>query len=147
MQRARVLVATLWAGNLWTIGYVVAPTLFATLADRVLAGTVAGSMFRTGAWLSILFALLMLALLRADAKNLPAPRRRMLCGIVLAMLVVTLINYFGIQPVVAALREAAGPGGIDASPFKRQFGLLHGASMLLYLMQSVLAACLIWKQA
>ena len=27
---------TLWVGGLWTIGYVVAPTLFSTLADRQL---------------------------------------------------------------------------------------------------------------
>ena len=30
---------TLWIGALWTVGYVVAPTLFSTLSDRALAGT------------------------------------------------------------------------------------------------------------
>ncbi|MES2016126.1 MAG: DUF4149 domain-containing protein, partial [Pseudomonadota bacterium] len=52
-SKARLLLITLWAGSLWTIGYVVAPTLFATLHDRVLAGVIAGSMFTSQAWLSM----------------------------------------------------------------------------------------------
>ncbi|MEG2963340.1 MAG: DUF4149 domain-containing protein, partial [Janthinobacterium sp.] len=35
LTRLRILVATLWAGSLWTIGFIVAPTLFGTLSDRV----------------------------------------------------------------------------------------------------------------
>ena len=63
LSRLRILVATLWAGSLWTIGFVVAPTLFATLSDRVLAGNIAGSLFRVEAWLSIACAVLLLAYL------------------------------------------------------------------------------------
>ena len=37
---------TLWIGGLWTIGYIVAPTLFYTLSDRVLAGALAGNCSR-----------------------------------------------------------------------------------------------------
>ncbi|HEX7634207.1 MAG TPA: DUF4149 domain-containing protein, partial [Noviherbaspirillum sp.] len=51
--RARLLIATLWVGSLWTVGYLVAPTLFATLSDRALAGMIAGSIFRLEAWLSV----------------------------------------------------------------------------------------------
>ena len=36
---------TLWIGGLWAVGYLVAPTLFYTLADRALAGMVAGKLF------------------------------------------------------------------------------------------------------
>mgnify|MGYP003498814527 CR=1 FL=1 len=53
MPRLRLLVATLWAGSLWAVGYLVAPTLSATLADRKLFGTIAGSMFNSQAWLSV----------------------------------------------------------------------------------------------
>ncbi|MDC8756297.1 DUF4149 domain-containing protein [Janthinobacterium fluminis] len=146
LARLRVVVATLWAGSLWTVGYLVAPTLFATLSDRALAGSIAGSMFRNGAVLSAAFALLMLALLRRDAAGLAPRRRRLLTGLVLAMLACVLLNYLGIQPLIAAIREAAGPGGLDASPQRKLFGMLHGVSMLVYLAQSALAAVLIWKQ-
>ena len=39
------ILLTLWVGSLWAIGYIAAPTLFATLEDRALAGTLAGAMF------------------------------------------------------------------------------------------------------
>jgi hypothetical protein len=81
-----LLVATLWAGSLWAVGYLAAPTLFATLSDRVLAGTIAASLFKNQAWLSIACALVMLVLLWAtngtggifagSAANMAAKARR-----------------------------------------------------------------------
>ena len=146
-RRGRQYVSTLWAGSLWTVGYLVAPTLFATLADRVLAGTVAASMFRSQAWLSIACALALLAMLQWGARELDAARRRTLMVTVAAMLACTLVIHFGLQPSMAALREAAGPGGVTIAAAKTRFGILHGASSLLYLIQSVLAGFLIWKQS
>ncbi len=58
----RTLLVTLWVGSLWAIGYLAAPTLFATLADRMLAGSIAGSLFRVEAWLSVVCGLLLLGL-------------------------------------------------------------------------------------
>lgn len=140
-MRARWLVATLWAGSLWTVGYLVAPTLFATLSDRVLAGTVAASMFRSEAWLSIACALLMLALLQGA--SIEAGRRRGLCWIATAMLACTLVIHLGLQPMMAALRETAGAAGVLESAARARFGMLHGVSSVFYLLQSVLAGLLI----
>jgi hypothetical protein len=146
LTRVRLLVATLWAGSLWTVGYLVAPTLFATLADRVLAGTVAASMFRSEAWLSIACALAMLVLLMV-AKGLDAKRRRLLVLLAVAMLVGTLAVHFGLQPLMAELRAAAGPGGVMESAAKTRFGVLHGISSVIYLVQAVLAGVLVVKNA
>ena len=134
MERARLLIATLWVGSLWAIGYLAAPTLFATLYDRVLAGTVAGSLFRTEAWASVACAILLLAL-QVRQKRL-----------VLAMLACTVVGYFGLQPFMAALREGAGPGGVMASDAHTEFAVLHGLSMAIYLVESVLGALLILTQ-
>ena len=77
LSRLRLLVATLWAGSLWTIGFIVAPTLFGTLSDRVLAGNIAGSMFRAEAWLSIACALVLLvAGLARDGRRAAVPAQR-----------------------------------------------------------------------
>jgi hypothetical protein len=141
--RTRCLIAALWAGSLWTVGYLVAPTLFATLADRVLAGTVAASMFHSQAWLSIACALLLLVMLQVGM--LEAKPRRTLLMLTLAMLLGTLAVHFGLQPLMGALREAAGPGGVMESSAKSRFGMLHGISSLIYLVQSVLAGLLVWK--
>ena len=145
LSRVRFLVATLWAGSLWTVGFVVAPTLFATLSDRMLAGTIAGSLFRVEAWLSIACALILLALLQWGAGALEPKRRRLLGALVLAMLVCTLVSYFGITPLMAELRAQA-PSGVMDDAMRSRFGMLHGVSTLIFAVQSLLAGVLIWKQ-
>lgn len=145
LLRIRLLIATLWAGSLWTVGYLVAPTLFATLADNMLAGTIAGRMFRVEAWLSVFCAVVLIALVRfsSDAEN--RGKGRVLIWLAIAMLACTLIGYFGLQPFMAALRESAGPGGVMDSEARMQFGLLHGIASVFYFVQSLLAVALVLK--
>jgi hypothetical protein len=144
MTRTRLLVATVWAGSLWTVGFLVVPTLFRTLSDQVLVGTIAASLFNVQAWLGMACALALLALVWAGGY---APRaRRTLLLIVLAMLACTVVVHFGLQPMMEQLRAAAGPGGVMASALKARFGMLHGVSMSIYLVQSGLAVWLLLKQ-
>jgi hypothetical protein len=147
LGRVRFLVATLWAGSLWTIGFIVAPTLFGTLSDRVLAGNIAGSMFRAEAWLSIACALVLLALLQWSPGALELKRRRLLGALVLSMLVCTLLSHFGITPLMAELKaQAQGSSGIMDEAMRSRFGMLHGVSTVIFAVQSLLAGVLIWKQ-
>lgn len=147
LARVRILVATLWAGSLWTIGFIVAPTLFATLSDRVLAGNIAGSMFRAEAWLSIACALVLLALLQWSPGALELRRRRLLGALVLSMLVCALLSHFGISPLMAELKaQAQGSSGLMDEAMRSRFGMLHGVSTVIFAVQSVLAGVLIWKQ-
>ena len=145
LARVRLLVVTVWVGSLWTIGYVVAPTLFTTLDDRVLAGTIAGRLFRVEAWLSVACAIILLILVRAFSSDLGGNQRRTCAWLLLAMLVCTLLGYFGLQPFMAALREASGPAGVMDSEMKMKFGLLHGVSSAIYLVQSLLGVALVIK--
>ncbi|MBA5635841.1 DUF4149 domain-containing protein [Duganella sp. LX20W] len=145
LARARLLVATAWAGSLWTVGYLAAPTLFGTLSDRVLAGTIAASLFHVQALVSIACALLLLLLLWLDKTGVPGARRTTVV-LALVMLACTLVSHFGLQPEMAALRAAAGPGGVMESAAKGRFGMLHGISSSIYLFQSLLAAWLVVKQ-
>ena len=147
LARLRLLVATLWAGSLWTIGFIVAPTLFATLSDRVLAGNIAGSMFRAEAWLSIACAVVLLALLQWSPGALEPKRRRLLGALVLSMLVCALLSHFGISPLMAELKaQTQGSSGIMDEAMRSRFGMLHGVSTLIFAVQSLLAGVLIWKQ-
>jgi MFS family permease len=145
MLRAQLLVATLWVGSLWTIGYVVAPTLFSTLSDRVLAGTIAARLFRVEAWLSVGCAAVLMALVLLGNAADHLRRRKVLLAIVAAMLACTLVGYFGLQPMMAALREAAGPTGVMESAERTKFGILHGISAAIYLVQSLLGVALVLK--
>lgn len=130
-ERARLLVTTAWVGSLWTVGYLVAPTLFATLSDTALAGTLAGRLFYVVACFSIGCALLLSAISLYQYKRLPR--------LVLGMLLCTLIGYFVLYPLMANLRAA----GLTNPEIKWQFGLLHGISSGVYLMQSMLGAMLV----
>lgn len=143
--RVRLLIVTLWVGSLWTIGYVVAPTLFATLPDRMLAGTIVGKLFRVEAWLSVACAILLIFLIRFTSSEEKPKVRKHMSWLALGMLACTLIGYFGLQPFMSALREAAGPGGVMEPGARTQFGILHGMSSAFYLIQSLLGGALVWK--
>ena len=142
LPAARLLVTTLWAGSLWTVGYLVAPVLFSTLPDRALAGSIAGSIFRIEAWLSVGCGLVLLVLVVFDDAS---RERRSLLRLIVVMLLCVVVGYFGLQPWMAALREAAGPSGVMEGAARTQFGILHGVASLIYLFQSVLAVVLVLK--
>lgn len=145
MLRAQVLVATLWVGSLWTISYIVAPTLFAMLPEKALAGTIAGELFRIQAWLSIVCAAVLMSVLIFGHAGDGSRHGKILLSIVSAMLICTLIGYFGLQPEMAALRESAGSGGVMDPDVRMKFGVLHGISAGFTLLQSLLGIALILK--
>jgi hypothetical protein len=142
LVRLRLLVAVFWAGSLWTIGYLVAPTLFATLHDSALAGTIVGSLLVREAWVSIACAALLFILV-STAGALDAVQKRRLLSVIGVMAACALAIYLGVQPAMAALKEAAGGMPMRQSPQWTQFAILHGVSQLLYVVESVLAAVLV----
>lgn len=138
------LIVALWVGSIWTVGYLVAPVLFATLADRALAGTVAGSIFASEAWLSIAAALLLLTISWVMTALIENRRQKLFQMTVIAMLVCTVVGYFGLQPFMSAIRQAAAlAGGIMTPEQKQHFGWLHGLSSALFMVQSMLGIWLL----
>jgi hypothetical protein len=140
---ARLLLAALWAGSVWAVSYLAAPSAFAVL-DSTQAGNVVGVMLTRSAWLAIALAVL-LGLLVARAADLDARRKRWLMGLIAGMLACSLIVYLGLQPMMAAIRESAGPAGVRASKQWGTFAALHGVSQVLYLAESILGAILVVK--
>lgn len=122
----------------------VAPTLFATLADRVLAGTIAGSLFRVEAWLSLVCAVLLLVLIWRMLDEAGNGRKHSL-RLVGGMLLCTVVGYFGLQPFMAAIRETAALTGGMSPDARLNFGILHGVASGIFLIQSLLGAALIVK--
>jgi hypothetical protein len=143
LANARLLLAALWAGSVWAVSYLAAPSAFAVL-DSTQAGNVVGVMLTRSAWLAIALAVL-LALLVARAADVDARRKRWLYGLIVGMLACSLVVYLGLQPMMAAIREAAGPAGVRASPQWGTFAALHGVSQVLYLGESILGAILVVK--
>ncbi len=140
----RSLLVTVWAGSVWTVGYLAAPTLFATLADRTLAGTIAGSLFRVEAWLSVACGLLLLGILALDRGFV---NRRSCRWLVVIMLACVAVGYFGLQPFMAELKASAAlHGGVMDEAARARFGMLHGVASVIYLLQSIAALVLVLRQ-
>jgi hypothetical protein len=145
-HRLFLLLTVIWAGSLWTIGYLVAPTLFSVLPSRETAGMIAGHLFRHEAILGITVGVLQLVLCNVLIRR-GAARYRSLRWIVLAMLICVLAGHFGVQPFMEGLKVKAQAlnVGVSESPYKSEFGMLHGVSSVIYLVQSLLALVLVWR--
>ena len=143
IPRLRVLLVTFWVGSAWTIGYVFAPLLFATLTDRAQAGTLAGLFFKAEAWISLICGASLLAILWAEREN---PTRTLQIKLVIVMMLCAVIGYFGLQPYMAELRAiAAQSGGIMDDAMRTRFGVLHGVASVIYLLHSLLGVGLVLK--
>ena len=127
------ILLTLWIGGLWVVGFVVAPTLFATLPETAMAGTVAGSLFGSISRIGLLCgsALLLLAWLQRGCGE----RRRELLVIAL-MFVLIVAGEFVLAPMIGELRTAGQTGS-------ERFGQLHGLATVMYGINCLLGLVLV----
>lgn len=134
----------LWVGGLWAVGYLAAPTLFYNLDDRMLAGMLAGKMFGYIAWVGLACGswLLLFRLSRLGGAAL----KQGFFWIVLVMLLLSLAQQFGIQPVLQHLKDQAMPKDVMESLFRDRFAAWHGVSSAVYLIQSLLGLAAVAKQ-
>jgi hypothetical protein len=134
-----------WVGSLLTVGYLVAPILFASL-DRTTAGSVAALIFRGEALIGVVGAVLLLGLSNVLIRRGDHAYRRVR-WIVAAMLLCVLGGYFAVEPFMNALRLAAQHAGTDVghSAYASRFAMLHGVSSVIYLIESLLGVALVWR--
>ena len=134
----------LWVGGLWAVGYLAAPTLFYSLDDRMLAGLLAGKMFGYIAWVGLVCGawLLIFRLGRLGGAAL----KQGFFWIVLAMLLLSLAQQFGIQPILQQLKDQAMPKDVMESLFRDRFAAWHGVSSAVYLIQTLLGLAAVAKQ-
>ncbi|MEQ1668113.1 MAG: DUF4149 domain-containing protein [Sulfuriferula sp.] len=136
---------TLWVGGLWAIGYIAAPVLFTQLADKQLAGNLAGSMFVVIAYVGMACGTYLL-LYRINQYGGAAFKQAYLWA-VLVMLLITLGIHFGIQPIMESLKEQAMPKAVMQSMFSDRFARWHGISSIVYLIESLLGLVLLFKHS
>jgi hypothetical protein len=130
------ILLTLWVGGLWTVGYMVAPALFANLDDRTLAGSLAGVMFDIVAYVGLACGGLLLLFNQLRAGQRTFNWRAL---VLLAMLLLVAVGQFYLAPMIADLRTR---GLVDAPEFAR----LHGVAAVAYLFTSLLGLVLVITQ-
>jgi MFS family permease len=138
------IAVALWVGGLFAIGYLAAPVLFAQLADRSLAGAVAGAMFSVMAWVGLACGTYLLLFILAG-KGWRAIQSGVF-WIVLLMLALTVAGHFGVHPILAQLKADALPRQVMESALRDRFSTWHGVSSALYLVQSLLGIALVALQ-
>lgn len=119
-----------WAGSLWTICAVVAPSLFAVLDDRRLAGQLAGRFFHLETAIGVASCAVLLSL--SFTGRLTLPGRHWI--VVTAAL--PLANYIVLGPLMAAARAADDMA---------RFGILHAFSAALFFGACLSAAMMLWR--
>jgi hypothetical protein len=140
-QYFSAIATTAWVGSLWAVGYLAVPILFHAQPDKQLAGLVAGQMFNALGYVG-LFAGAYLLLFRLSVSGKRALREPMFI-VVTAMLIISLTIQFGIQPWLAHLKSQVQPLDVMQSSNAGHFKLWHGISSILYLIESLLGACLL----
>lgn len=133
MVGERILL-TLWVGGLWAIGYIAAPTLFAVLDDRQLAGMLAGQMFHIISYIGLVCGVLLLtSVLKRKGIQWRA-------WVLIVMLALVATGEFVLQPMMESLKLQ---GLIEGSEAKQRFGMLHGIASMIYLVESLLGLALV----
>ena len=145
-QRLFILIAGSWVGSLLAVGYLVAPAIFSTMSDRQAAGMVAGSIFKLEAYLSLIVCIGLMVLANLLV-NRGLNQFRIIRWLLLAMLLCSLAAAFVFIPWMNTLRDTALDQGMPVmlSPSATLFGRLHGASSILFMLQSLLGIFLVWR--
>ncbi len=140
-ERLRRLLPGLWAGMLLCLATVAAPAAFALL-ERPLAGQMVGWFFQREAWLSLVLAVLLLALERPRARAAAEAGQGSVLSaemlLLLGTVFCTVAGYFALQPLMALAR--AGQGALS-------FGQLHLISVGFFGAKLACIAALAWRAA
>lgn len=127
------LLLTLWVGGLWIVGFLVAPTLFALVPGKALAGSVAGSLFSSMSMIGLVCGSLLLV---SKAVRRACESGKWSSIVVVAMLVIIIVGEFMLTPMLSELRETGESGSSE-------FARLHGVSSILYVLNCLLGLVLV----
>jgi len=134
MQRLLQIVLAAWAGMLWTICGVVAPSLFKVLPERALAGEVAGHFFSVTTWVGLALGIIALLCSTRPESRLDRLNQALLAAAAAAPALSELV----LRPIMIGARQAGD---------MTKFGMLHGVSGLLFGIACVCLLIVVWRNA
>lgn len=138
-----VLMASAWVGGMWMAGYIAAPVIFQSLPDKALAGLLAGKLFGVMAYVGMACAAYLLVY-ECSMRGRQVLRQGEF-WLIITMLLLILLGQFGMQPHLAALKVQALPLYVMDSAYADSFRFWHGASSMIFLVESLLGGALLMK--
>ena len=130
LARVAPFAAALWWGSLTAVGFMVVPLLFKFLPTPAMAGHMAAKLFTAQTWVSVACGIVLLLVSRSNRPPEQARRAQAaLVFIVLGMLLALLIE-FAVAPRIVA---------------RENLRLWHGAGSVMYAVQWLCAAAVLWR--
>ena len=130
LARVAPFAAALWWGSLTAVGFMVVPLLFKFLPTPAMAGHMAARLFTAQTWVSVACGVVLLLVSRSNRPAALAGRaQEALVFIVLGLLLALLIE-FAVAPRIVA---------------RENLRLWHGAGSVMYAVQWLCAAAVLWR--
>ena len=130
LARVAPFAAALWWGSLTAVGFMVVPLLFKFLPTPAMAGHMAARLFTAQTWVSVACGVVLLVVSRSNRPSALSGRAQAaLVFIVLGMLLALLIE-FAVAPRIVA---------------RENLRLWHGAGSVMYAVQWLCAAVVLWR--
>jgi hypothetical protein len=128
--RVPVMAAALWWGSLTAIGLLAVPLLFAHLPTPALAGQVAAKLFAAQTWVAVVCGLLVMISSRTGSEPVRMDWASGALFYVIAGVLLALLVEFAVAPRIVA---------------RTNLRLWHGVGSVMYALQWVCAAVVLWK--
>ena len=130
LARVAPFAAALWWGSLTAVGFMVVPLLFKFLPTPAMAAHMAARLFTAQTWVSVACGVVLLLVSRSNRPSALSGRAQAaLVFIVLGMLLALLIE-FAVAPRIVA---------------RENLRLWHGAGSVMYAVQWLCAAAVLWR--
>ena len=142
LNKFSVVLTTLWVGSLWSM-LMVTSVLFHKIPSAYIAGALAQDMFAYINYFGILTALFLIFIgfKKSGIKLL----NKSYFWIIFMMLVVIMINYFGVSPFLEALKIEALSKELMESVFSERYRTWHGIASVAYLLECFLGIMLVLR--
>ena len=131
-SRLPLFAAALWWGSLSVIGFMAVPLLFKFLPTPAMAGNMAAKLFTAQAWVSVACGVLLLLAARSQRPAAPAQQAQTTMMFIILGLLLALLIEFAVAPRIVA---------------RENLRLWHGAGSLMYGLQWLCAAVVLWRLA
>ena len=140
LRKLALILLTFWIGSLWMTG-LSANILFKTIEDRQLAGQVAGHLFTAVSYIGLVSGglLLIQLILEKGASSF----KQYDVWIIIVMVILILVGFFGIQSHLAQLKANAFPQNVMQSQYAAEFSAWHGVSGVVYFVECLLGGVLV----
>lgn len=137
LQRFAATLTAVWAGIMIGVGYVFAPVLFKMMAtDKQFAGEIAGEAFTVIAYISLVFGVILMAIIRRENTRAALTTPSAALHLILVAVSLAIINHFIITPELVLAKT-----GVNT---QLSFATLHAMSNIVYAAQIIVLLVLNW---